>query len=157
MVHSDYHEVCLYEAMFKAGFRLPFLLVARELLGYLNLAPHQLVPNTWRVLHSCMVLWPLALGKQHQLTIREFLYLHRVHKNLGGPEVFNVQTRQGKLIQLETKYSSNRGWKIHFFFTLGQWEFALTEKAQGPRVPHDTNALLEKDHHAPQLTPSELA
>ena len=149
--------VRLYEAMFRVDFRLPFLFVVQELLNYLNLAPHQLIPNAWRVFYSCMVLWPLALGKQHQLTVREFLYLHRVHKNPGGPGVFNVQTRHGKLIQLKPKYSSNRGWKNHFFFTSGQWEFAPTEKAQGPRVSHETNALSEKGHQAPRLTPSEIA
>jgi hypothetical protein len=76
VVRSDYHEVCLYETMFKAGFRLPFLLVIRELLHYLDLASHQIVPNAWRVLHGYMVLWPLTLGKEHQLTAREFLHLH---------------------------------------------------------------------------------
>ena len=38
VVRSDTHEVCLYEEMFKAGFRLPFIPVVRELLGFLNLA-----------------------------------------------------------------------------------------------------------------------
>ena len=38
VVRSDTREVCLYEAMFKAGFRLPFIPVVRELLGFLNLA-----------------------------------------------------------------------------------------------------------------------
>ena len=76
VVRSDCHEVCLYETMFKAGFRLPFLPMVQELLHYLNLALHQLVPNAWKVLHGCMVLWPIALRKQHQLTVNEFLYLH---------------------------------------------------------------------------------
>ena len=39
MVRSDYHEVCLYETMFKAGFWLLFIPIVRELLHYLNLAP----------------------------------------------------------------------------------------------------------------------
>ena len=120
VVRLDCHEVYLYETMFKAGFRLLFLPIVRELLQYLDLPPHQLVPNAWRVLHSCILLWPLVLGKQHQLTVREFMYLHRVHKNLGSPWVYNIQTRREKLIQLGTKYSNNRGWKNHFFFASGQ-------------------------------------
>jgi hypothetical protein len=40
IVCSNYHEVCVYEAMFWAGFRLPFLPMVRELLNYLDLAPH---------------------------------------------------------------------------------------------------------------------
>ena len=65
VVCSNCHEVCVYETMFRAGFRLPFLPVVRELLGYLDLAFHQIAPNVWRVLHSYMVLWPLALEKHH--------------------------------------------------------------------------------------------
>jgi hypothetical protein len=42
IVRSDRHEVCVYEAMFRAGLRLPFLPMVRELLNYLDLAPHQL-------------------------------------------------------------------------------------------------------------------
>ena len=104
-----------------------------------------------------MVLWPLVLGKQHQLSVREFLYLHPVHKNLEGGGVYNIQTRRRRLIQLETKYSSNRGWKNHFFFTSGQWEFAPTKKAQDPRVRRETNMLSKKGHHAPRLTPNEIS
>jgi hypothetical protein len=85
------------------------------------------MPNPWRVLHANMVLWPLALGKEHQLIAREFLHLHWVHKNPGGAKVYNFQTRRGKFITLKAKYSSNRGWKNKFFFTLGQWEFAPLE------------------------------
>jgi hypothetical protein len=157
IVRSDYHEVCVYEAMFRVGFRLPFLSMVRELLNYLNLAPHQLVPNAWRYLHTCTVLWPLALGKERQLTVREFLHLYWVHKNPGGSKVYNIQTRWGKLITLETKYSSNRGWKNKFFFASGQWEFAPSEKAIEIRVPREVNALSEKGGQEPHLTQSELA
>jgi hypothetical protein len=95
VVRSDCHEICVYETMFQAGFRLPFLLVVCEFLSYLDLAPHQIVPNAWRIFHACMVLWPLVLGKHKQLTVREFLFLHRVHKNPGGGGVYNIQTRRG--------------------------------------------------------------
>ena len=108
VVRSDCHKVCVYETMFRAGFRLSFLPVVQEFLGYLDLAPHQIAPNALRVFHSCMVLWPLALEKQHQLSVREFLNLHRVHKNPGGDGVYNIQTRRGRLVQVELKYSSNR-------------------------------------------------
>jgi hypothetical protein len=65
VVCSDCHEVYVYEAMFQVGFRLSFLPMVQELLNYLDLAPHQLTPNVWRVIHGCMVFWPLALGKEH--------------------------------------------------------------------------------------------
>jgi hypothetical protein len=59
LVRSDRHEVCVYETMFRAGFRLPFLPMVLDLLNYLDLSPHQLAPNAWRYLYGCMVLWPL--------------------------------------------------------------------------------------------------
>jgi hypothetical protein len=156
IVRSDRHEVCVYETMFKAGFRLPFLPMVRELLNYLDLSPHQVAPNAWRYLFGCMVLWPLALGKEHQLTTREFLHLHRVHMNLGGSGVYNIQTRRGCLITLEPRYSSNHGWKSTFFFASGKWEFAPTEKATDIRVPREVNMLSEKGGREPRLTPDEL-
>lgn len=76
IVHSDCHEVCVYEVMFKAGFQLSFLPMVREVHNYLDLAPHRLAPNAWTVLYTCMVLWPLAMGKECQLIEREFLHLH---------------------------------------------------------------------------------
>jgi hypothetical protein len=45
MVHESEHEVCVYKDMFEAGFRFPFSRVVREMLHYLQIAPHQLVPN----------------------------------------------------------------------------------------------------------------
>jgi hypothetical protein len=71
--------------------------------------------------------------------------------------VYNFQVRRGKLIQLKPKYSSNQWWKNKFFFASGQWEFALGERAQEPRVPREVNMLFERGHRAPTLTPSELA
>ena len=45
VVCSDCHKVCVYETMFKACFRLHFLPVVREFMGYLDLAPHQIAPT----------------------------------------------------------------------------------------------------------------
>jgi hypothetical protein len=131
--------------------------MVRELLAYLDLSPHQIAPNAWRYLYGCMVLWPLALGKEHQLTAREFLHLHRVHRNPGGSGVYNIQTRRGRLVTLEPRYSSNHGWKTKFFFASGQWEFAPTEKAMDSRVPREVNVLSERGGREPRLTPKELA
>ena len=58
---------------------------------------------------------------------------------------------------MEPKYSSNRGWKNRYSFASGQWEFAPSKKAQGPRVPRETNLLSEKGHHAPRLTSDEIS
>lgn len=73
MVRSDRNEVCLYEAMFLAGLKLPFPRLVWEFLNYLNLAPHQIIPNIWRVFFASVALWPKVLGEGEQLTVREFM------------------------------------------------------------------------------------
>jgi hypothetical protein len=45
MVRKKEHEICVYEDMFKVGFR--FSKVVRELLHFLQIVPHQLAPNIW--------------------------------------------------------------------------------------------------------------
>ena len=54
--HSYADEVCVYEADFTGGLRLPVKPFVRELFAYLHLASAQLVPNSWRIVISYMVV-----------------------------------------------------------------------------------------------------
>ena len=49
-------EVCFYEAAFLCGLRFPVHPFIMKLLHYLNIAPGQLMPNSWRIVISCMVI-----------------------------------------------------------------------------------------------------
>ena len=49
-------EVCFYEAAFSCGLRFPIRPFIMELLYHFNLAPGQLMPNSWRIVISCMVI-----------------------------------------------------------------------------------------------------
>jgi hypothetical protein len=69
MVRKDKHKICVYEDMFEAGFRFPFSKVVRELLHYLQIAPHQLAPNAWQTFFVCVILWPRVLGEGHELSV----------------------------------------------------------------------------------------
>jgi hypothetical protein len=156
VARSDTHEVCVYETMFKAGLRLPFIRIIRELLSFLNLSPHQLSPNAWRTFLSCVVLWPLALGREHTLTIKEFLHIYQLQKNPQSSAVYNFQTKRGKFIQIDSQFSSNPKWKNKYFFVSGQWEFTPTEKAEGPRVPRDINDPTAEAYEEPVMTPEMI-
>jgi hypothetical protein len=156
VARSDVHEVCVYEHMFKAGLRLPFIPIIRELLGFLDLSPHQLSPNAWRTFIACVILWPLALGPNHTLTIQEFLHIYRLQKNPQSSSAYNFQTKRGKFIQIDSQFSSNPKWKNKFFFVSGQWEFLPTEKAKGPRVPRNINDPPARAHDEPILTPEMI-
>jgi hypothetical protein len=153
VARSDVHEICVYEHMFRAGLRLPFIPIVRELLGFLNLSPHQLSPNAWRTFLACVILWPLSMGPGYTLTIGEFLYFYRLQKNPQSSSVYNFQTRRGKFIQIDSQFSSNPKWKNKYFFLSGQWEFRPTEKAEGPRVPRDINDPPTEAYEEPVLTP----
>jgi hypothetical protein len=108
MVRSDEHEVCVYEDMFKIGFLLPFPKIVRELLHYLQIAPHQLASNAWRTFFACVSLWPRILGEGHELSIREFLKIYRPLRNPKTEYVFNFQDHQKIKFIFLLGYSSKR-------------------------------------------------
>ena len=47
---------CLYEYTFRLGFRFPIPQLVRRMLVYYDLAPGQLMPNTWRILLGLGIL-----------------------------------------------------------------------------------------------------
>jgi hypothetical protein len=108
--------------MFKSGLRLPFLAIAQDLLGYLNLALSQIKPKGWRCFLSCCILWPFVLGEGNPLTIKEFLYVYRAVRYNW---LFSSQVREkSKVISLRSSYSSNKKWET-FFFVSRDLEFPL--------------------------------
>jgi hypothetical protein len=157
MVRSDEHEICVYEDMFEIGFRLPFPKIVRELLHYLQIAPHQLASNAWRTLFACIILWPRVLGEGHELSVREFLKIYRPLRNPKTEYVFNFQGRQKIKFILLPGYSSNKHWKERFFFAQGAWECPTTETVADPKVPLKVRRLLSSKQDEPVLTEDEAA
>ena len=92
-VHENEHEVCVYNDMFEAGFRFPFLRVVREMLYHLQIAPNQLAPNAWRTFFACMILRPRVLGEGRELFVREFLKIYKLSRNPKSEFTFNFQGR----------------------------------------------------------------
>jgi hypothetical protein len=147
----------VYEDMFEIGFRLPFPKIVRELLHYLQIAPHQLAPNAWRTFFACIILWPKVLGEGHELSIREFLKIYRPLRNPKTKYVFNFQGRQKIKFILLPGYSSNKHWKEQFFFAQGAWECPTTETVADPEVPRKVRRLLSSKQDEPVLTEDEAA
>jgi hypothetical protein len=137
-VQDDTHEVCVYEYMFKAGFRFPFPRVVRELLHYLKITLHQLTPNAWKVLFACVLLWPKALGEGKNLSIREFLKIYKLSEVVGAEYLFNFQERRSNKFICLTGRSNNKAWRKRFFFAQGDWEFSMTEIIKDSDVPRET-------------------
>ena len=75
--HAD--EVCFYEADFTSGLRFPVHPLVRELFSYLHLTLTQLVPNSWQILDSCMVVW-MSANDGDVIRRDEFLHFYRLRK-----------------------------------------------------------------------------
>ena len=48
-----------------------------ELLDHFDIAPRQLMPNSWRIVVSCMEIWLAAMDRD-MLSVDELFYLYRL-------------------------------------------------------------------------------
>jgi hypothetical protein len=135
-VFTGRDEVGMHEDSLKAGLRFPIPREAREVLAYLSLAPSQLMPNAWRILLACSVLWPSVLGAKHRLSVKEFLYCYRLEEKYTGVWTFHCRCSKRNLVS--DLPSSNKKWKNRFFFVSGEWEFGNMDKAD-KRMPIGVN------------------
>ena len=72
--------MCFYEAAFQCGLRFPVHPFIMELLSHFNVASRQLMPNSWRIVISCMELW-LAVTKGDMIRVDEFTYLYHLKES----------------------------------------------------------------------------
>ena len=72
--------MCFYEAAFLCGLRFPVHPFIMELLNHFNIASRQLMPNSWRIVISCMEIW-LATTKGDMIKVDEFTYLYRLKES----------------------------------------------------------------------------
>ena len=78
--HFSPREVCLYEATFLCGLRFPVHPFIMELLNHFKIAFVQLVPNSWRIVISCMEIW-LATTEGDMIRVDEFIYLYHLKES----------------------------------------------------------------------------
>ena len=88
-----------------------------ELLDHFGIAPGQLMPNSWRIVVSCMGIW-LAAMDGDMLRVDELVYLYRlkVSKEYGYYELVPWE-RSTRIVR--GLPSSFRYWKSRFFFVSG--------------------------------------
>ncbi|XP_050260106.1 uncharacterized protein LOC126705254 [Quercus robur] len=114
-------EVCFYEAAFSCGLRFPVHPFIMELLYHFNLAPGQIMPNSWRIVISCMVIWT-TIADGDMISVNEFVYLYRLKESREfGYYEFVPWSRKARLVA--DLPSSFRYWKSRYFFVSGDgWE-----------------------------------
>ena len=103
------------------GLRFPVHPFIMELLGHFDIVPGQLMPNSWRIVVSCMEIW-LAATKGDMIKVDELVYLYHLKKS--------KEDRYYELVHWERKTRiirdlplSFRYWKSRFFFVSeDEWE-----------------------------------
>jgi len=73
-------EVCFYEDAFLCDLRFPVHLFIIELLHHLNIAPGHLMPNSWRIIISYMVIWR-TIADRDMITLNEFVHLYHLKES----------------------------------------------------------------------------
>ena len=73
------NEMCFYKANFVSGFCFPIHPFLKELFSCLSLALAQLVPNSWRIVICCMVVW-MSTNDGDSIRMDELLYLYRLRR-----------------------------------------------------------------------------
>ena len=110
-------DVCFYESSFAYGSRFPVHPFLMELLDYFGIAPRQLMPNSWKIVVSCMGIW-LATTDGDMLRVDELVYLYRLKasKEYGYYELvpWERSIRIVKGLPSSFKYQKSR-----FFFVSG--------------------------------------
>jgi len=51
-----------------------------ELLGHFDIAPRQFMPNSWRIVVSCMEIW-LAATEGDMIKVNELVYLYHLKES----------------------------------------------------------------------------
>ena len=115
--HFSLGEVCFYEAAFLFRLRFPVHPFIMELLSHFNISPEQLMPNSWRIMISCMEIW-LATTNGDMVKVNEFTYLYRLKesKKYGYYELVPWM-REARIVR--DLSSSFKYWKSRFFFVSG--------------------------------------
>ncbi|KAK3221592.1 hypothetical protein Dsin_008617 [Dipteronia sinensis] len=107
---------CFYEYNLRLGFRFPVPSLARHLLVYYDIAPGQLMPNSWRILISLSVL-----REKYNLPFEIDSLLHnyylKEHVHEKGRYSLILRSNAKQIITDLT--TNDRMWKDTFFFTKG--------------------------------------
>jgi len=139
---------CFYEYIIRLGFRFPIPPLARRLLVYYDIAPGQLMPNSWRILLSLTVLC-----EKYNIELNLGCLLHnyylKEHVKDEGRYLLILRSNKFKLITETT--SNDQNWKDTFFFAKGppvdgpwgspKYLYRCTWNREGERRSHTSRLL----------------
>ncbi|KAK3225606.1 hypothetical protein Dsin_005468 [Dipteronia sinensis] len=107
---------CFYEYNLRQGFRFPVPSLARRLLVYYDIAPGQLMPNSWRILISLSILrekYNLPFG------IGSLLHNYYLKEHVHEKGRYSLILRSNAKQIITDLMTNDRMWKDMFFFDKG--------------------------------------
>ncbi|KAK3225074.1 hypothetical protein Dsin_004936 [Dipteronia sinensis] len=107
---------CFYEYNFSQRFRFSVPSLARRFLVYYDIAPGQLMPNSWRILISLVVLrekYNLKFG------IGSLLHSYYLKQHMHEKDRLSLILRSNATQLITDLIMNDRRWKDMFFFTKG--------------------------------------
>ena len=129
-------EVCFYKAAFLSGLKFPVHPFVMELLHHLGIAPRKLMPNSWRIIISCMEIWMIMIeGDMIRPDDPLYWYHLKESKEFGYYELVPWDRKARLIGNLPWSF---RNWKSRYFFVSGEdWE-TLSDDFWGdvPRLQH---------------------
>ena len=107
---------CFYEYTLRLGFRFPIPQLVRRTLLYYDLAPGQLMPNTWRILLSLGVL-----SERHNIPFGMASLLHNYYlkENIHDRGRYMLVPRSKEQQIIIDTTTNDRNWKDTYFFAKG--------------------------------------
>ena len=118
----------MWLTLLMASISFPIHPFIRELFLRLKLPPAQLVPNSWRTVVCCMVMWMFA-NEGDILTVEEFLHFYHLGwSKLPGYWEFKPRDKNSRLVFYSS--SSLRKWKTNFFMFGDGWETTSSENSE---------------------------
>ena len=128
--------VGVYEAYLLGGLRLPLNAFARELLTKLGLEICQFNPNAWRLVVSMQVLWREVFEGDCPLTVDEFFYCYKLSEINQSLSFYQFTTRGKDYRLIKSLVTSDKNWKMDFFFVSSFWVGHLVEVGRDPFAPY---------------------
>ncbi|KAJ4702886.1 Collagen alpha-1(VII) chain like [Melia azedarach] len=137
-------EVAIFEILLELGLRLPFQSYFVRILDELDLAPCQLVLNSWRVLVGMYVLWNKIGHGEPSISDLRRLYQVRAGPKTN-PGLFYLAARSKGERPVPDFPDSNKSWKDRWLFVGGEWGQSIEVDEIQFSVPSSFSAEVSQD------------
>ena len=103
--------------------------LVREVVSYFEIAPSQLMHNTWRIL---MTLKYISIRHGIEFGLRKLLYTYFLHEHDHEKGYYNLYVWLDWVQLVNHLRTNDRGWKHSYFFARGELVFGPSGQGDAP-------------------------